>query len=182
MTEDELPVSELQHKLGVLYFVRSGEHGPIKIGRTSNFEIRLKTLQTGSATTLQTVAVFDRLGWQEAIWHRAFGSARIGGEWFEPTADLIASIEHFREHWDWPRAFDGAETELLLDLIDIVGEAVVCGDLQNGAELKLEMRRAEECHRELARCGMYDARFQEMMLAYAAASSPTPAPIEGGPL
>lgn len=174
MTEDDLPISELQHKLGALYFVRSGEQGLIKIGRTSNFELRVKTLQTGSAAPLQAVGVFESLGWQEAIWHRAFAAVRLGGEWFEPTPDLLASIEHFREHWDWPRAFDGAETELLLDLIDIVGEAVVCGDLQDAAELKHEIRRAEECHRELAGYGMYDERFQEMMLAYVAATTPSP--------
>lgn len=165
MDDEELLVSEFQRKLGLLYFVRQGVTGPIKIGRTSNFTSRLRMLQTGCAAPLRVIATFEDAGWQEQIWHRAFAKQRMAGEWFEPTEALLDAIDHFRDHWDWPRSFEGDETEYLLDLIDIVGEFMASGDIEDGADLKRAFEHAEKDHQWFAEKGLYDERFPLLIQA-----------------
>lgn len=76
-----------------VYFIQRGEGGPIKIGAASNPAARLSTLQTGSPEPLRLLAATPGSLDDEAALHERFASARLSGEWFEPTADLIALIE-----------------------------------------------------------------------------------------
>jgi len=159
MDDDEPPIGEFQRKLGLLYFVRQGISGPIKIGRTSNFESRLRMLQTGSPAPLRVLSTVENMGWQEPIWHLAFAPQRMAGEWFEPTEDLLDAIEHWPENWDWPRVMDGGDTELLLDLIDIVGELFCCGDINSWDDYRKAFKHAREDNEWFASMGLYDERF-----------------------
>ena len=73
----------------MIYFVQSGDDGPIKIGYTSNPPDRMKMLQIGNPNLLHLRAVIlgatveqERL-LQDAFWHDY-----VRGEWYEVGADL----------------------------------------------------------------------------------------------
>lgn len=90
-----------------LYFVRMGDAGPIKIGRSKNVTKRIAVLQVGSPQWVEKVAVLPNEGWTERVWHRAFADHRTLGEWFEPDAALLKAIKlaaEGRRWWDhlWP--------------------------------------------------------------------------------
>ncbi|HEX2879947.1 MAG TPA: GIY-YIG nuclease family protein, partial [Polyangiaceae bacterium] len=79
---------------GVIYFVRSGDSGPIKIGFTrGDASKRIAGLQTAHPEKLTLVAEIggDREG--ESTLHAEFRHLRLRGEWFEPGADLLALID-----------------------------------------------------------------------------------------
>lgn len=78
-----------------VYFVQ-GELGRIKIGFSSNVESRLRDLQCSSAVPLRLLASIPGGPAVEAELHARFASARVHGEWFEPTEDLLVFIEAVR--------------------------------------------------------------------------------------
>lgn len=71
-----------------IYFIRSGEDGPVKIGRAKDPRKRLMRLQTGSSDDL--VLETAMLGGPEIEkkLHKAFRRHRIHGEWFRPCVEL----------------------------------------------------------------------------------------------
>lgn len=75
-----------------VYFMRRGHSGPIKIGCSSEPPVRMKGLQTANAEGLVL------LGWVpggrsvEAMYHRAWMSNRLSGEWFSPHPMLLRYI------------------------------------------------------------------------------------------
>lgn len=75
-----------------VYFIRSGEDGPIKIGVSTDPARRLRALQTshpGQLTLLGMVCgTFD----VERGLHTRFAASRIRGELFAPTEELLAYI------------------------------------------------------------------------------------------
>lgn len=75
-----------------VYFIRSGDYGPVKIGTARNVDSRLRTLQTGNPERLALIGTEPGDGTRERELHARFASARITGEWFSPTADLLAYI------------------------------------------------------------------------------------------
>jgi hypothetical protein len=88
-------MSAENHTTHYIYFIQSGEGGPIKIGRTRYDPIRrLKGMQTGSHETLHLRRVIPSPGehGEKAI-HALFATARIRGEWFWPTKEVLAFIE-----------------------------------------------------------------------------------------
>ncbi len=74
-----------------IYFIRAGEDGPIKIGRTCDIARRMRTMQTGNHMSLRLV------GWVyggpalEAELHKQFHC--VSGEWFTASGELISRIE-----------------------------------------------------------------------------------------
>ena len=90
-----------------LYFVRMGDEGPIKIGRSKDVSKRIKGLQVGSPMWVEKLAVLPGEGPHERVWHKAFADHKMRGEWFEPDASLLLSIKLATENkrwWDhlWP--------------------------------------------------------------------------------
>ena len=75
-----------------LYFIRAGEDGPIKIGRSMSPRLRLAQLQTASPYQLHLIGVLRGAGVQERKWHARYASFRMGGEWHEPIPELIDHI------------------------------------------------------------------------------------------
>lgn len=75
----------------VVYVLQAANGGPVKIGHTTwaAREQRRRQLQTGSPSTL----VFRRLlrggMWLEQSLHAYFQHARLSGEWFSLTDDMI---------------------------------------------------------------------------------------------
>ena len=76
-----------------IYFIQSGENGPIKIGITRDVEARLKALQTAHPETLKLLGVRGGDTQDEASWHRRFHRQRLRGEWFRPSTRLLRAIE-----------------------------------------------------------------------------------------
>lgn len=76
----------------VVYLVRAGDAGPIKIGYATNFARRLKELQFFNHEPLTALAVIPGGRSQEHMLHERFAHLRIHGEWFRPGVDLLAFV------------------------------------------------------------------------------------------
>lgn len=74
-----------------IYFIQAVNGGPIKIGKSSNPESRIKTLQGGNPSELHIIKVIKNVPPIEEInLHEKFKQYRIIGEWFdESISELI---------------------------------------------------------------------------------------------
>ena len=73
----------------MIYFVRVGKSGPIKIGYSeNNIESRIKDLQIGSPEALILMGVMEGDKAKEREMHEKFKDLHIRGEWFRPGVDL----------------------------------------------------------------------------------------------
>jgi len=88
----------------VVYFIRQGLTGPIKIGYSTNgIYKRLKGLQTGNSSILYPVgAIIGGTKETEKVLHDRFAHLKIKGEWFYPGRDLIEYISYVRL---WPKLY-----------------------------------------------------------------------------
>lgn len=77
---------------GYVYFI-ADEDGFIKIGHASNVDGRLRTLQTASRQALRVITSTPGSVADEKALHAKFSSARVRGEWFAPSADLVGYIK-----------------------------------------------------------------------------------------
>lgn len=75
-----------------VYFIQAGDGGPIKIGCSCNVAMRLSVLQIGNAEPLRTLCTMPGAFAEEHRLHARFKADNIGGEWFRPSADLMAFI------------------------------------------------------------------------------------------
>jgi hypothetical protein len=69
----------------VIYFVRAGDQGPVKIGHVEDpatMEHRLSALQTGNPVELYIAAEMPGDPDEERMLHRHFAEGRMRGEWF----------------------------------------------------------------------------------------------------
>lgn len=80
----------------MIYFIQGERTKLVKIGRSAHLTKRLMTLQTGSAEWLTCLAVIENVD-SEAWYHERFEAARVHGEWFEPTEQLMTFIESLPE-------------------------------------------------------------------------------------
>ena len=79
----------------VVYFIRAGNKGAIKIGVASDLAKRLETLQTGNPFQLKVLATIPCSSEQHAYelerrMHKLFASKRIRGEWFCGTINFLS--------------------------------------------------------------------------------------------
>jgi hypothetical protein len=77
----------------LVYFIQSGNDGPIKIGIASRPQERLAGLQTGHHDELRMLCITAGGLEQERAYHAQFAEHRIRGEWFSPHPDILAEIE-----------------------------------------------------------------------------------------
>jgi len=75
-----------------VYFVRCGEHGPVKIGHTRNMLDRLGTLQVANHENLKLLCLLEGNRQTEAAFHTQFAKYKIRGEWFRATRTVLAFI------------------------------------------------------------------------------------------
>ncbi|MEN9924059.1 MAG: hypothetical protein RL268_185 [Pseudomonadota bacterium] len=80
-----------------VYFVRSGKHGPIKIGFANTVRSRLHALRTAHHEELILLATMAGGAVQEQRMHEKFAHLRLRGEWFSPDEDLLCFIESLNE-------------------------------------------------------------------------------------
>lgn len=77
-----------------IYFVAAAD-GNIKIGKSRDVPRRLAEMQVGQAGALRLLAVMPGSSAHERALHAAFAGHKIRGEWFAPTAALLAFIRGF---------------------------------------------------------------------------------------
>jgi len=77
----------------VIYFIRSGDSGPIKIGLSNDVRQRARDLQTAHGVQLQVLGVMEGGRAEEKALHQQFAHARGVGEWFWPTPELLELIQ-----------------------------------------------------------------------------------------
>src|SRR5574343_1463671 len=76
------------------YILADQTTGRLKVGFTEgSLKQRVEALQTGNPNPLQLLASFPGTRPDEANLHARFASARIAGEWFLPTPELVAFVE-----------------------------------------------------------------------------------------
>ena len=64
----------------VLYFIRAGDF--VKIGRTSDLDGRMKTLQVGCPHEIEEATGFSGCGSEERVVHTRLAAHKVRGEWF----------------------------------------------------------------------------------------------------
>lgn len=75
-----------------IYFIQVGDDGPIKIGCAKNPFERLSSLQCANHEVLSLRAIYQGYAFEEKQIHEEFAGARIRGEWFHPTAELLEHV------------------------------------------------------------------------------------------
>ena len=75
----------------MIYFIQSGDCGPIKIGKAKHPESRLRELQTGSCEPLTLLATLDVDDNAEHSLHATLSGCRLRGEWFD-SKELYVNV------------------------------------------------------------------------------------------
>lgn len=77
----------------MIYFIQSGNGGPIKIGFTeSDVQARFSQLQTGSPYPLTLLGVIHGDQNAEKALHEKFKAHHIRNEWFEPHKEILRYV------------------------------------------------------------------------------------------
>lgn len=77
----------------MIYFLRAGDDGPVKIGWTKDGKTlarRIATLQTGQPHKLAILRTLEAQRWVEGWLHGFFVGVRMAGEWFTYREDMLA--------------------------------------------------------------------------------------------
>ncbi len=82
--------------IGVVYFIQA-ENGMIKVGWAADAESRLEALRGMSPCPLQLLATVTTHRTTEARFHRELSRWRSHGEWFYPSAEVMAVVERVRQ-------------------------------------------------------------------------------------
>lgn len=78
----------LHERDGNVYFVESGEGGPIKIGWSQDVERRIGELQVANAHKLHLLGVVPGTMKKEGELHAKFAHVRMEAEWFQNTEEI----------------------------------------------------------------------------------------------
>lgn len=78
----------------VVYFVRAGVNGRIKIGTTSSIARRIEGLNSHNPEPVELLATVRGDRRLEQALHEKFAAYRLHHEWFEPAPELLTYIEN----------------------------------------------------------------------------------------
>jgi len=90
---EHVPQSEL---CGLVYFVQSGDDGPIKIGWSRDVVRRVAELQTANAHALVLLGAVPGTMEDEAAMHARFAHLRMEAEWFRNSPEIHAFLRERR--------------------------------------------------------------------------------------
>ena len=77
----------------MIYFIRAGLHGPVKIGHTAGHpEERMRSLQVSCWDQLHLLAFIPGDTTTERLLHKRFSGDRMRGEWFRWTERLEKTV------------------------------------------------------------------------------------------
>lgn len=93
--EIKLPKKPNSYK-GYVYFVQGMSGGAIKIGYSTDPELRLKNLQTSYPDTLKILCLIPGNEKREKSYHDRFYKYRLNGEWFTPDKFILDVIEQLK--------------------------------------------------------------------------------------
>ena len=80
-----------------VYFIRSGSAGPVKIGWSKNIPKRIRDIGVSMAEEGELLAVLPALDdTTEKLIQALLARDRIRGEWYEPTAWVMAVVAGVR--------------------------------------------------------------------------------------
>lgn len=93
--------------MGLVYFIRQGSDGPIKIGHTKYKKAigRLSELQTGNPYTLEIIHEIHGDKDLEKEIHNLFSEHRMRGEWFENCKEIMDFIGNAGEAFEYDGTF-----------------------------------------------------------------------------
>jgi len=78
----------------MIYFLRNGLDGDIKIGytKTSNILERIRALQTGNPNVIFPLGFINGNRADEKKLHKLFNKHHVVGEWFSPSYEIIEYV------------------------------------------------------------------------------------------
>jgi hypothetical protein len=79
---------------GYIYAIRAVTINRIKIGYSTDPEVRLCTMQVGSPDILEIIATWPGTEQDERRLHRHLHQWRIHGDWFESSENVLDAIKH----------------------------------------------------------------------------------------
>jgi len=82
-----------------VYFIRSGDSGPIKIGHSAGLKARFEALRTAVPNLEVLAVVLDEGRAAERRLHRRFAHIKVDREWFKPEPELLEWIAHNGQPW-----------------------------------------------------------------------------------
>lgn len=82
----------------MIYAIRAGSFGPVKIGRATNPIVRLAELQTAHHEMLNLLAAVRWPDEEESRLHIALAEHRLQGEWFKPSELVLWVVEMMRDY------------------------------------------------------------------------------------
>lgn len=76
----------------MIYFMREGTDGPVKIGRAADVELRRRAIHASGHPNMTVIRTLDAKDWVECWFHRRFSDHRIKGEWFSYVPEMISDV------------------------------------------------------------------------------------------
>lgn len=154
-----------------LYFIQSGDTGPVKIGRSNDALSRLCALQTSSPVRLQLLGVVSDGGYAENKLHRHFKALRLVGEWFDATPELLDAITRLIERQGGFEEFEHRKVRFesskpaKQQLMELMYPGDLCADVGHLSSAGMSWRDIAE--RVSAECD-YDISYQSLHTWYCA--------------
>lgn len=79
-----------------VYFIQAERTNMVKIGFSTNVAKRLRSLQTACSTKVRLLVAIPGNREAERAYHEQFSRSREQGEWFRPTADILAEVSRLQ--------------------------------------------------------------------------------------
>jgi hypothetical protein len=76
----------------VIYFIKNGTTGHIKMGFSDDPRKYLQELQAGSADKLELIKTIEGDAAAEDALHQQFAQCQVDGKWFKPVEELLKFI------------------------------------------------------------------------------------------
>lgn len=73
----------------MIYFIRDGDDGPVKIGRSRDVARRFVQVRPRPLAELTVIRLLDVHDWVELWFHRHFEALRLTGEWFTFNEEMM---------------------------------------------------------------------------------------------
>jgi hypothetical protein len=76
----------------MIYFMQTGTEGLVKIGKSTDVNFRIETIQSWEPSALHIIRTLDAPDWVERWLHRQFAPHRKRGEWFKFHPDMLTIV------------------------------------------------------------------------------------------
>lgn len=151
----------------MIYFLRAGERGHVKIGYTRDertLQYRIKTLQTGQPAKIRLLRIINGPKWVENWFKEYFSELRLYGECFSYREDMLSVVPP-DENPNKPKAIDITNSKI--DCADgMPAEALIAWRNEHGLS-KIQLAKM---------LGISRSRYDDYELGFTRGSG-KPAPI-----